>query len=115
MLLEKLWKLVVPFGHASINPVLMSRGTFLEDGAERFGISFAGQYAGPMNAAVLASMADVYAFASVAAVQAMNLTLKRSFAEAERWDAEYFALRAACYTPKPIPLHLRHIAMREDR
>ena len=113
MFLDRLWKLVVPFGHASINPVLMSRGTFLDDGGKTFGISFAGQYAGPMDAAVLASMADVYAFASVAAVEAMNLTLKRFFPEAERWDGQYSDLRTACYTRKPIPPHLLRIAMRE--
>jgi hypothetical protein len=110
--LDKLWNLVVPFGHASINPVLMSRGTFLDDSGKTFGISFAGQYAGPMDSAVLASMAEVYAFASVAAVEAMHLTLKRFFPEAERWDGQYSGLRTACYT-RPIPPQLLHIAMRE--
>jgi hypothetical protein len=114
--LENLWKLVLPFGHASVNPVMAPRGRFLDGGTEGTGISFAGQYAGPMDAGVLASLADVYAFASVVAVEAMNLTLPPFFECRGRWRRGYDDLRNACYTPKPVPRHLEpYVELFESR
>jgi len=107
---ELLWKLVVPFGHASVPSVMAPRGTFLDGGEVGVGISFAGQYAGPLHESVLASLADVYAFAAVGAAQAMSITLLPLFTDKSRWQCLYGELMATCETPRPVPKHLRSYA-----
>jgi len=104
---EMLWKLVVPFGHASVASVMTPRGTFLDGSQTGVGISFAGQYAGPMHESVLAGLADVYALGAVGAAQAMRITLLPAFTDKTRWELLYEQLMATCATPRPVPRHLR--------
>jgi len=98
-----LWKLVVPFGHASVPSVMEPRGTFTDGDAIGTGISFAGQFAGPMSESILARWADVYGFGAVAAAHAMSLSLASKFTAARRWQESYAQLALACETPRPIP------------
>lgn len=105
-LLEQAWKVVVPLGHASVIPVMSAHGTFL-DGAERvIGISFAGQYAGPLDASLLRNLINLYCLASSVAVEAMKISLQPLFTEAGRWDSAYRALRETLETRMPLPKHL---------
>lgn len=71
------------------------------------GISFAGQYAGPMHESVLAGLADVYAFGAIGAAQAMSISLLPEFTCKARWQLLYEQLMATCETPKPVPRHLQ--------
>lgn len=104
---ETLWKLVVPFGHASVASVMRPCGTFLDGNQKRVGISFAGQYAGPMDESILAGLADIYAFGAIGGAQAMRITLLPMFTDTARWEALYERLVATCETPVSVPRHLR--------
>lgn len=104
---EKLWKLVVPFAHASVASVMRPCGTFLDGNEKHVGISFAGQYAGPMDASILGALADVYAFGAIGGAQAMRITLLPTFTDKTRWETLYEQLTMSCETPRPVPRHLR--------
>jgi hypothetical protein len=106
VLLEEAWKSAVPLGHASVIPVMATRGTFLDDLAKRLGISFAGQYAGPLDASLLENLARLYCLAAVVAVEAMNAALTPLFGEPGRWLRMYEGLRSSLEVRSPVPSHL---------
>lgn len=106
VMFEEVWKLAVPLGHASAIPVMSAHGTFLDGREKRVGVSFAGQYAGPMDANLLLNLARLYALASVAAVESMNVSLRPLFGDAGRWTASYDALKATLAVRTSIPKHL---------
>jgi hypothetical protein len=106
VLVEEAWKMVVPLGHASVVPVMSARGTFLDGAKQAIGISFAGQFAGPLDAGLLRSLVNLYCLASIVAVDAMNISLQPMFTETEQWRGLYRKLTATLEERMPIPKHL---------
>lgn len=104
--MEEIWKIAVPLGHASLIPVMSARGTFLDGTRQMTGISFAGQYAGPMDANLLKNIANVYCLAAIAAADAFATALRPLLNEANHWTEVYQKLKATLDERMPIPKHL---------
>jgi hypothetical protein len=100
------WNLTVSFGHASPIPVTSAATRFREADAARVGLTYAGQFAGPLDAEVLHALGNVYSLASVAGAKAMKFSLSEGFVTRERWFHNYGLLEEALNMRVPIPLHL---------
>jgi hypothetical protein len=102
----QVWEGVVQFGHASVIPTLSAYGTFQDDSGPARGITIAGQYAGPLPESTLRHLGTLYALASVAAVEAMNLCLLPKMAQSDMWKEGYAKLQGNLETLVPLPKHL---------
>jgi hypothetical protein len=105
--LKSIWDLVVSFGHASRHPVMSSVTSFYDGVSRRNGLGFAGQYAGPLDAGVLANMAGIFSMASVVGVEAMKISLRPHMSRADEWDRKCQELLHHLDSTVPLPDHLQ--------
>lgn len=80
------------------------------------GLTVAGEYAGPTDAATLRNLGNVYGLVSVACVEAMSFCLHEELKPYPRWSRQYSEVREALQRQVPIPEKLKpHIPRLRER
>lgn len=102
-LLHSAWQLMVKLGHASDGPVLSAMTTFAEGEERKAGITFAGQFAGPLDGRQLIGCADAFCIAAIASVEAMAICLAPLFKTSVEWLRRFGEFQRKMDTRVPIP------------
>jgi hypothetical protein len=105
--LRSAWTLTVPLGHASRIPVTSALTTFRDGDVLRTGLTFAGQYAGPMRAEVLKQVANVFGFVAHGCVHAMRFSLRPHMRHTTEWDKKLDDLRVATTRRSHVPKRMQ--------
>jgi hypothetical protein len=109
-LLNSAWRLMAELGHASSGPVL-SAMTVFRDGAEtRRGLTFAGQFAGPLDARQLEGCAHAFCITAASATQFFALSLRPLLSGSNEWTRRYEQLQRELDKVVPLPRHLEECA-----
>lgn len=106
LLLEVTWKHVAALGHASRIPVLSGVARARSGTEIKKTISFAGQYAGPLDVALLHQVVNVYALAALASVEAMNIAIIPHLHDQGLWKKDFAILNQALNSKVAVPAHL---------
>lgn len=105
-LLNAAWKIMVELGHASSGPVLSALTAF-RDGAEvRHGITFAGQFAGPLDARQLEGCVNAFCITATAATRFFDLSIIPLLSASDEWLRRYQQLQQQLDTIVPVPGNL---------
>ena len=67
-------------------------------------MSFAGQYAGPLDTSTLEHLSRVYSLASVVGVEAARIALFPHMIETREWDKRYRAFEQTLHSRAPAHL-----------
>ena len=106
-LLKVAWGYTVAFGHASHIPVYASAGTANAGENAAKTLSFAGQYAGPIDAEILDKLSNIYGLASIVAVEAMNIALLSHMTDKDKWQQKYIEFVNILHSTMSQPEDLR--------
>jgi hypothetical protein len=82
---------------------MSSVGTASDKGQAVKTLSFAGQYAGPLDAKLLDQIVRVYSLSAFAACEAMNIALRPHMRDSTYWFIRYQELLSALHTPTSMP------------
>jgi len=110
------WVMTAPFGHASPIPVTSAVTSFQDGEAIGRGLPVAGDYAGPMDGAVLRDLGNTYSLVSVACVQALSFCVSAELKPYPEWARRYSDLLATMKMQVPTPRRLQpHIPRLNER
>jgi hypothetical protein len=105
--LRMAWVMTAPFGHASPIPVMSGLTSFQDGESIGAGLPVAGDYAGPMDAAVLHNLANLYGLVSVVCVQSLSFCVADELKPYPRWARQYSDILARLKMQVPIPPELQ--------
>lgn len=105
-LLENAWKLLAAMGHASSGPVLSALTRFQDGQQTRYGLTFAGQFAGPLDASQLEGCANAFSTTAIAAVRFFALGIAPMLSLADEWTRRLSLLENQLDSPVLVPDHL---------
>ena len=105
-LLENAWKLQAAMGHASSGPVLSALTRFLDGDQTRYGLTFAGQFAGPLDASQLEGCVHAFSTTAIAAARFFSLGIAPMLSGTGEWTRRLSVLETQLDAPVPVPDHL---------
>jgi len=105
-LLENAWKLLAAMGHASSGPVLSALTRFCDGEQTRHGITFAGQFAGPLDARQLEGCAHAFSATATAAARFFAIGIAPMLSASEEWTRRLSAIEDQLDAPVATPDYL---------
>lgn len=104
--LRAAWLITAPFGHASPVPVTSALTSFRDGTRTGLGLAIGGQFAGPMDAAVLHNLGNAYSLVSIASVEAMDFCLSGELEAFPAWQERFSELQERLQMRVPVPSYL---------
>lgn len=105
-LLENAWKLLAGMGHASSGPVLSGLTRFRDGEQTKYGLTFAGQFAGPLDARQLEGCANAFSTTAIAAVRFFAIGIKPMLSVTHEWTRRLALLENQLDAVVPVPDYL---------
>jgi hypothetical protein len=105
-LLENAWKLLAAMGHASSGPVLSALTRFRDGQQTRRGLTFAGQFAGPLDARQLEGCAHAFSTTAMAAARFFALSIAPMLSATDEWKRRLSVFENQLNATVPVPDHL---------
>ena len=104
--LENAWKVLAGMGHASSGPVLSSLTTFRDGEQTKHGVTFAGQFAGPLDIRQLEGCANAFSITAIAAIRFFAIGIKPMLSVTDEWSRRLGLLENQLDAEVPVPDHL---------
>ena len=94
-------------GHASSGPVLSAITTFQDGGETRRGLTFAGQFAGHLDAGQLEACASAFCVTATSATRFFALCIRPLLSSSDEWTRRFEMLEDQLNKVVAVPRHLQ--------